>query len=154
MAGFFASSVYIRVRLHDSDTLADVMRHVVDDYWQSYEDRDFCHLGAELPRPELSALPSFNWIPKLQGSPPFLWATDSISSEEVVFESPGLEALEADCDPALVLREVGDEVHGSVAFPNRYFSKDLMERFLDNLVRFLKRMLTEPEIRVSDIALN
>ena len=152
--GFFASSVYIRVRLHDSDTLADVMRRVIDDYWQSYEVRDFCHLGAELLRPELSTLPSFNWIPKLQSSRPFLSETGSISSEDVVFENPVFEAVEVDSDPALVLQEVGDEVHGSLAFPNRCFSKDVMERFLDNLLRFLKAMLTEPETRVSDIPLN
>jgi hypothetical protein len=151
--GFFSSVVYVRVRLQEADTLADVLKHVVADYWQSYAIPDFCYLGAELPRPELSNTSSFNWIPKPQGAHQLLSAADSITSEEVAFEHPFLEVMEQDPDPGLMFQEFADEVYGSVIFSNRRYSKDMMERLLGNFVEFLKTMLTKPEIRVKDIPL-
>jgi non-ribosomal peptide synthetase component F len=151
--GLFSSVVYVRVRLRKTDTLADVMQRVIDDYGQSYAIPDFCYLGAELPRPELAYIPSFNWLPKPPFSRQFLAATDSITTEPVAFEHPFPEVVRQDPDPSIVFHESADEVHGHLIFPNRRFSKDSMERLMDNLVPFLKTMLTTPKIRLQDIPL-
>jgi hypothetical protein len=151
--GFFSSAVYIRVRLHENDTLADVLRCVIDEYGQSYAIPDFCYLGAELPRPELSDIPSFNWLPKPQFSRDFLAETDSITSEPLTFEHPVLEGARQDPDPGIVFHETEDEVLGNLIFPNQRFAKDTMERLMGNIVGLLQAMLTTPEIRLQDIPL-
>ena len=151
--GFFSSAVYVRVRLHENDTLADVLQRVIDEYGQAYAIPDFCYLGAELPRPELADIPSFNWLPKLQFSRQFLSETNSITSEPLTFEHPFLEGAPQDPDPELVFHESDDELLGNLIFSNGRFSKDMMERLMGNLAGFLKTMLTTPEIRLQDIPL-
>ena len=151
--GFFSSVVYVRVRLQQTDTLADVMKRVIDDYWESYSIPDFCYLGAELPRPELSNIPSFNWLPKAEASQQSQSVAEPLSSEEVTFDHAFLDVAPQDPDPSLSFQEFDDDVYASVVFPNRRFSKDTMERFLGNVIELLKAMLDESESRVQDIPL-
>jgi hypothetical protein len=153
--GDFASTLYVRARSGDRDTLEDLLKCVIDDYWQSYAIPDFCYLGAQVPRPEFSKAPSFNWLPpdlKTTQSAADA-AAGSLTSEPISFRNSIFEQAGGDSDPNVVFQETGDEVYGNVVFPLNRFSVEMMERFVPNFLVFLKTMLTTPETRVKDIPL-
>jgi non-ribosomal peptide synthetase component F len=151
--GFFTSALYVRVQSRDADTFADLLNHVIDDYWQSYAIPDFSYLGADVPRPELSRSPSFNWLPpELKSSAGT--AAESVTSEPLPFHNPLFVHVDGDSDPGIVFQETRDEVYGNVIFPLNRFATDMMEQFADNFLMLLRAMLTKPEMCVQDIPLD
>jgi len=150
--GFFTSALYVRVQSREVDTFADLLNHVIDDYWQSYAIPDFCYLGADVPRPELSRCPSFNWLPQeLKSSAETV--AESITSEPISFHNPLFVHVDGDSDPGIVFQEAREEVYGNVIFPLNRFSTDSMEQFADNFVMVLKTMLARPQMRVQEMPL-
>jgi non-ribosomal peptide synthetase component F len=153
--GFFTSALYVRAQSRDGDTLADLLQRVIDDYWQSYAIPDFSYLGAEVPRPEFSKTPSFNWLPADLKSTQSIaeTAVGSLTSEPIPFHNPLFGHVGGESDPGILFQETPDEVHGNLVFPLNRFSTDMMERFVPDFLMFLKTMLTKPETCVKDIPL-
>lgn len=153
--GYFASVLYLRIGLLESDSFSDLMNRVTDEYCQAYENADFSHIAAQVPRPEFTRNAAFNWIPRgikidlsdLPGS------EGALACSPVPFVHPMAKKLELDHEPVMLLYDTDDEVVGGMHFPLNRFSVDTMERFGRNFTTFIYALLRQPEERVKDMSL-
>lgn len=153
--GFFASVLYLRIKLLESDSFIELMSRVTDEYCKAYECADFSCMAARVPRPEFTRNTAFNWIP--QGSKvdfsSLERSQDAIECTPIRFKNPMLRTLELDIEPYVLLFDTEDGVVGEVHFPLNRFSVGAMERFGRNFLAFLNRLLRQPEVRLNDIVL-
>lgn len=155
--GYFAFSLYLRMTLPESTTLAGLMQQVAAEYSAAHEFADFGYADAHEPERGFMRNSAFNWVP--QGSNAETPETDAnatspaLTHSPVFFEHPVLEVLELDREPLLVLYDTKSDVRGGLHFPRERFSDDMMVRFADNFLAFLKALLLRPESRVVDVPL-
>lgn len=153
--GFFASTLYLRIGLLEDDSFVDLMNRVTGEYCQAHEHADSSYMAAQVPRPEFTRNPLFNWVP--DGSKIDLSALDAsedaITCSPIRFAHPMLKELALDHEPVTLLYDTDDEVVGDVHFSLNRFSVDTMERFGRNFLMFVGALLREPEGRVKDIFL-
>ena len=153
--GFFASRLYMRVDLRENDNFLNLLEQVTGEYCNAVEHDDFTYLETQVPPPESSRNTFFNWISQGQstgifGSPE---SGDVIETQPVPFVSPWFRNLEWDNEPMILLYDADGEVTGDVYFSLQRLSASTMERFGQNLLIFIERLLRAPSARVSDIPL-
>lgn len=153
--GYFTSPLFLRIKLLEDDSFADLLNQTREEYCRAYEHADSSYMEAQLPRPEFARNTAFNWIPQgskivasdLDGS------EDAINCSAVPFINPRLKNLERDTEPFIVFFDSDDGIVGGVWFPLNRFSVSTMERFGRNFLVFIRGMLRQPEGRVKDISL-
>jgi len=152
--GFFASVLYLRIDLRASDTFTDLLARVVQEYCRANLPADFCHMGTQVPRPELARNTIFNWIPQAQNLDIASLSQDKappMTLSPVPFVNPVLENLELDTEPWVAFADSSEGVVGHVHFQQHRFPRSVMERFGRNYELLLRTLLEEPERRVSEI---
>ena len=147
--GFFASALYLRLACSERDGFGDLIASITEEYCLAYEHADSGYLGAQLPRPEVSRTPAFNWIPQPGADVAARESAGEIACSIVHFPHPLARNLELDSEPFTLLYDVeGREVAGEVWFPRHRFSAHSMQRFASSFVFFIRMMLTDPHTRV------
>jgi hypothetical protein len=153
--GYFASALYLRIALRNDDRFVDLLHRVQEEFCRAHEHADLSYMAAQLPQPEFTRNTAFNWVPYgsridmgvLRGS------DEEIVCELLHFPHPILRSLDLDHEPTILLFDVEDEVVGGVYFPLNRFSEALMEKFAQNVILFLRALMTQSEERVSAIPL-
>jgi hypothetical protein len=151
--GFFASPLYLYIRLANSERFEDLLDRVTEEYCHGYERADLSYATAQIPRPEFTRSALFNWIPlgpkadradiSSHGS--------AIVHSPVSFELPVEKGLDVDIDPAILLMDVGREIIGNIYFPLSRFCLQSMQAFARNFMAFVSMMLEEPEMHINSI---
>ncbi len=153
--GYFASVLYLRIELRDSDSFVDLLNRVTKEYCKAYEHADFSYIGTQVHQAEFMRNAGFNWVSQEPKSDLSKWgrSEDAITACPVSFTHPVWERYEADIEPLMLLYDSGAEIVGGVHYPLNRFSKNTMERFGLNFLVFLKTLLKQPQTRVKDILL-
>ncbi len=151
--GYFASVLYLRVRLSGEGTLADLMRHVTEEYCSAYEHVDSCYMEAQLPRPEFSLNSGFNWV--TEASAPEVVSMGAghgaLECSPVLYSHPLLKIVDRDNEPIVRIFERPAEILGGIYFPRKRFSTAAMERFGREIVRFAKILVEHPQAQVLNV---
>jgi len=151
--GFFASMLYLRVRLSDQDSFVDLLSHLTNEYCQAYEHADFSYLESRTPRPPFAANAILNWIP--QGTPTaprdLTGSNHQLTCSPIAFENPMLDIHERDSEPVLLLYDTDETILGRLHFPRDRFSPALMESLAAAFLRFLEALLRRPDARIPSV---
>jgi Condensation domain/TubC N-terminal docking domain len=147
--GFFASPLYVFLKISHEDTFNDVLKKVVAALCDAHEHSDSCYLETLTPRPRFLQSCAFNWLPQVEGSEsresP---ASDSeLKWEPFTFQDPLLGSLEADSDPVLLLLERSEKIIGRMHFPLRRLSAATTDRFVGIFRSMVERMLCHSETK-------
>lgn len=152
--GYFASALYLRMGLAEDDSFVDLMKQVTEEYCRAYQHADFAYMAAQVPRPEFTRNPAFNWVPQGLG----IELSDLDKSEHAIacspvpFVHPMLEKLELDHEPVMLFYDADHQVVGDLLFPRNRYSVDTMQRFGRNFLVFIEALLKRPESRVKDVS--
>lgn len=155
--GFFASVLYLRMSLSESHTFLDLLTQVVQEYCRANLPADFCHMGTQVPRPELARNTIFNWIPQAQSLDvlsPSQGKAPPMTLSPVPFVNPVLESLELDTEPWIAFVDSAAGVVGTLHFQRHRFPTSDMERFSRHYRKLLLTLLEEPERRLGEIDLS
>jgi hypothetical protein len=155
--GFFASILYLRVKLIQDDSFIDLLNRATEEYCSVYEHADPHQMSAQVPPPEFTRCTMFNWVPQglLQGETTELGSSeDVITCSPVPFEHPMARNLEVDGEPSIFLLDAADGgISGEVSFPMNRFSVDTMGRFGRNVLVLIEALIRKPEGRIKDVLL-
>jgi hypothetical protein len=151
--GYVSSVLYLRMELRDDDTFVGLMSRVIREYCNAYEHADSSCMEARVPAPGFTRNSRFNWVPQGTIIPERVHGPDAIAVSPVCFAHPMRENLERDTEPSIQLFESGAEIIGELLFPLNRFSRDTMERFGRHFLALTRALLSKPEGRVCDIAL-
>jgi hypothetical protein len=135
--GFFASTLYLRVRRRPSDTFDELLHQVVDEYCSAYEHADFSYLAAQVPPPDYTKNTTFNWIPHVTNG-------SSTADRTSPLAHTMLRYLEVDQEPGVLLFDGNAEVGGCVYFPQSRYSAESMENFSRCFISMMCRMVASP----------
>ena len=153
--GYFASVIYLRIALSETDSFADLNARVTNEYCNAYDRSDGNYLAAQVPRPEFVRSCWFNWIPQ-EPKMDFYPANDpenAITASLIPFDNPAAKHFDWDNDPELVLFDTEDGIVGGIYFPLNRFSRHSIERIEKNLKIFIKEMLNSPDGLVNNATL-
>lgn len=152
--GYFATTLYPRVRLSKHDTFVDLLRRVTDAYCEAYENPVLMPWGPEENDPPFTKNPCFNWAPQgtlkidLSG---FRCPHHALTCSTVRFAYPMQRGFEIDSEPTVLLFDDEDVIVGDVYFPLARFSMSRMEKFAGDLLGFAGALASGPQKRVSDV---
>src|SRR5882757_1215798 len=65
--GYFATPLYLRIRLLEGDSFLDLMDRATEEYCRAFEHADFSWMESQEPRPEFTRNGCFNWLPRSRG---------------------------------------------------------------------------------------
>ena len=153
--GFFATALYLQVRLHDSDSVGDLLDRVTREYCAAYEHADSSYFEARQPRPSFTDAVCFNWLPRDTG-----FESRSISSSGGELQCQAIPVLErwlgglrVDGEPTLLLHETADGVFGGIHFPLHQFESDAIQKFGATFERWVCSCARAPDQRISQMEL-
>jgi acyl carrier protein len=152
--GYFASALYLRVRLLESDSFVDFLTRVTSEYVAASEHADSFYMESQVPPPEFTRSSCFNWVSpgaemdssELTGLP------EALTYSPITFEHPMLKGLHRETDPFVLLQASADQVFGGLHFPRNRFSVGTMEKFSRQFLGLIEQMLRDPQRRVREIA--
>jgi len=153
--GYFASVLYLRLGINETDTFEDLLRRVTEEYCVARECADFSFLAAQVPRPSYVRSTRFNWLPPLlQGEDPLrrVDPTTALALSNVRFVYPVPSDVEIELEPLIIFSEIADEIRGGIYFPLNQFSIETMQGFANGLHLVIKSLLSNPSCLVSDIS--
>lgn len=158
--GFFASTLFLRVRLLDSDKFDDLLNRITAEYCAAHEHADDYYLATQIPRPDFTRTTMFNFVPhgasmeiaQLQ-EPGSRLELHPIPFADPLLTHPMLKDLALDYEPMILLHDAGSEILGGVHFPKNRFSSQTMKRAARAFSDFLKILLMQPEQAIKDIIL-
>jgi hypothetical protein len=150
--GFFATMLYLRVELRDSDRLIEVVDRVKEKYCNAHQHADQSFLETQYPRPEFTRAVGFNWIPRntSEGQSVSVRVTDDLDYVSVPVTDIWLKALEADGEPILILNETDEDILGGLYFPSSGFAAREMAAFLRSFDIWVAGMLLDTNAKVLD----
>lgn len=152
--GYFAAVLNLRMELHAQDTFDTLLSRVTQEYCKAYEHHDLSYVDAQVPRPEFTRNPGFNWIPRGSYDTPVQSdATGALTLTPVPFTYPEIQSYDSDYEPALVLYDRGESIDGGIYFPPQRFAMTAMNRFAQDWLALLTGLLKQPEARVHDVPL-
>jgi hypothetical protein len=154
--GYFTAPLFLRVRLHEHDSLDVLLDQVTIEYCKVLEHADSSYLEAHVPRPDFTRNTAFNWIPRLSGqeglSPES--ANTGLTFEAVPFENPRLKRLERDTEPFAMFFENDAHIEGGIWFPADRFSTSTMQRFGRHFATMVRALVRSPGQPVNEILLS
>lgn len=148
--GYFASPLFLRVELLESDRFMDLMKRVMDEYGRALQNADSSYIDSQVPRPAFTRNSAFNWVPQAPaGGLSVLHAAEhTVSCSAFPFENPMLKNYERDNEPVILLMDTEQGVAATLMFQRDRYSAQSMERFARNFLEFMKKLLTIPEGRI------
>jgi hypothetical protein len=153
--GFFASRLYLRLRLQPGDRFAHLLERVTEEYCNAYEHDDWGYLETRKPTPECASNPFFNWIPQ-GGAARFGAGSDpapDLVARAIPFANPWFRNLDWDNEPMTLLYDQEDTLHGGIYFSRRGLSDHTMQQFAGSLVSFVGCLARHPQVPIADIRL-
>jgi hypothetical protein len=135
--GYFASLVCLHVRCSIDCDVVELLHRVTEAYCAACEHGDYSYMAMQMERGEFARNTLFNWIPH-PASPA---GVGGLSCRALPLEAPGLDRIELDNDPELILVEGEEEITGQVSFPRSRFSQGAMEAFARTFLRSLEEMV-------------
>lgn len=153
--GYFASILYLRIELRDSDTLLDLLERVVQEYCSGQEHADSSYLDTQTMASGLVQSPGFNWVPQ-EPKHNLAHAQDSpgaLRFSPVPFDNPVLRRYERNAEPTLLLYDFDEQIVGSLLYQADKFAPAAMRRWADNFLSVMKVMLRQPDRCLRDIHL-
>jgi hypothetical protein len=154
--GYFAAVLNLHIEMNEGDTFLDLLRRVIGEYYNAHEHADYSFIDAQVPRPDFTRNPGFNWVPEnnevVTGECAPL--SGELAVSKVPFAFPAPRAHDGDYEPSILLFERRDEIDGILCFPLSRFSCRTMERFAANLVGFVAAIAHESQQRIADVSLH
>jgi hypothetical protein len=147
--GYFASVLHLRIQSLGDDSFVDLLNRVTEEYCKAYEHADFSYIDAQVPAPEFTRNTTFNWVP--HGPTANLPKIDGMTTCRFPYASPTLRISDKDSEPVVLFYDLDDEVLGGVHFPINLFGIETMEKFGQNFMAFLEKLLRQPEARLLDL---
>lgn len=154
--GYFASTLYLRLELLDTDSFCDLLNRVTREYCNAHRHADFSYMQTCTPTPEFTLNSCFNWVPHgnrftFPGSSSSQDAKNSIAHSPIAFKHPWLKIIEGDSEPLFLLYDTDEEIIGDVYFPLDKFAAGSMERLVRNFFVLIKALVSQPMQRIKDI---
>jgi hypothetical protein len=159
--GFFASTIYLRIELCESDSFLDLLRRVTAEYYAVIEHQDFGLSAVPTLGPDVAQNPSFNWSSSAR-----LTSDDTYISNDQLNDAGALvrtepfpfvataPEMEWDGDlpiyggePWLLLSEGTDGVEGVMRYRRTRFDSSSMKRLGGNFLSFARKILSDPTSR-------
>lgn len=149
--GYYASPLYLKVELRNTDTFLDAIHRVTAEYIRAHQHADFGLMESGVARPDLTRNSCFNWVPgdTLTTLGTAFRGTEAIVCEPFAFEHPMLQTLERDTEPVVLLYNGPEDVAGGVCFPLARFSTVTMEEFGREMIELLRAVLPRAEAPLS-----
>jgi hypothetical protein len=148
--GFFASTLYVPVRLDAQMTYAELLRQVTDEYRQASQHADACYLETVTPVPPFVGNTIFNWLPA-ETSGPASYEQRSLSIAPFQFENPSFSQTQIDREPLVLLYDGEDGVDITIYYSPRRLREERMQRFAQQWLWMLSRMAESPMARIEDL---
>lgn len=146
--GYFGSVLYLSISLAETDTFADLLRRVTDQYCDSYEHADSSFFTAQPDGWKFSRATAFNWVPAPDKQGTQMELLGELALSRIPFTHPMLQGLELDGDPSVLLYDNGEEITGDVFFPFNRFSPTTMQRFASNFTELASSLVSQPNMHV------
>jgi hypothetical protein len=150
--GFYASVLYLRISLSESDSFVDLVSQLVKEYCVAHEHDDQFYLIAQPDRPAFTKNTCFNWVPL--GTRNAL--STSIAAEfplecvQISFPHPIVQRLDSDEEPFLVVEEHDSEIIGDFYFPKELFPQETMSAFVKCFEATVDTMLSSSDRPMSE----
>jgi Condensation domain/TubC N-terminal docking domain len=156
LIGCFACPLYLRIQLAEKETFLDLLRRVTREYGSAYGNSDLGVMTADIPWPEFSLNPLFNWIPPEIHPPTYTDNADVLASC-----ATELQALSVELNPEeftlgddliyeaiFQFRDTKDGVLGSISYSTAHAARNEVERFERNLRVFARSLVSAPNSRI------
>jgi non-ribosomal peptide synthetase component F len=152
--GYFSSPLFLRIELRDQDNFVDLLNRLTQEYCNAFEHADASYIESRIPRPDFARNTGFNWIPRDEGLAlsELEGSENALTCAPLPFPHPMMKTLQRDYEPAMVLFDADQGIHGDLYFPLRY-SHDHMDRLARHFYLFLAMLLKEPGMRLRDVVL-
>jgi hypothetical protein len=154
--GYFASVLYLRVHLSETDCFTDLLDGVTREYCDAFEHADSSYYTAGKSRPDFTRNTGFNWLPSdaVIDAPASGESDVDLQWRPLRFVHPMPKVLDVDLEPSILLSETSEGIDGTVHFPLSRFSSVSMTRFGNNFVKIIGTLLREPNMYVKDVPLS
>jgi hypothetical protein len=163
--GYFASVLYLHVKLRDNDTYVDLLARVTEEYCRAYEHADCSYIEAQVPRRDFTRNTCFNWFRQIPTAAPSRSSSPSSPSSDgsntgLTYSEMEpdqrsleliLEDLDRDTEPMTALLETDDGIRGAIQFPFSRFSADTMARLGRCFQLSLEEVLKRPQDRLVEV---
>ena len=153
--GYFASVLYLRVQLLDSNNFVDLLDRITREYCNAHYHADSSYMESQSPKPAFTHNSWFNWVSRGYRTDCLdtVGLSNLISCTPVDFDHPMLSNMRRDGEPIVLLFDGSEEIQGGVCFPLDRFSNGNIERFAANFMMVLEKLLRKPEEWVNDFVL-
>lgn len=147
-----AFPLYVHVLVEGHESLVDLFEIVTKEYCRAYEQPDFFQSYVQNPVSPFTRNTLFNWLPHgaMRGAEQMVLQDESVTFAPVRFENPLLERFRCEAEPTVVLEESPDDLLGEVHFQKERFSRNLMQRFVDNFRSLVNAFVETPTISIRD----
>lgn len=153
--GFFSFGLHLRIEMSHCDCFLDLLNRITKEYCQAYEHADSGYLQSQLPPSGLERGPAFNWHPRTSRIDSHQGARKTaIACSGIGFRNPVVDRFSIDYEPMVIFTDLDEEIMGTLYFPLRAFSTEVMERLGRTLLGFISVMLTQPETRIADMSVS
>jgi hypothetical protein len=154
--GYFGHALHLRASLSGDDRFSDLLRRVIDDYARALAHADAGYVAAQSPMPEFATNPRFNWIPQdfgIQPTGPVDTGPDSsLQLEQRRFDiTPRYDFDVRGGAPELLLSDT-KEISGVIWYRADLAPPGVMERFAEDYVQLVERMVDNPRERLFEVA--
>jgi hypothetical protein len=108
--GYLSAPLYLRLA---GDGVRELLRQVMDEFCRALEHADGGLLGTQVPKPEFTRSPAFNWLPPYTTTAEEDAPELHLSVSPVHFTHPMGRVMDIDADPSMVLFQCGIRHGGS-----------------------------------------
>ena len=156
LIGFFVNTLVLRGKLDGDPTFAELLEQVRTTCLDAYMHQDvpFEKLVEELePERSLSHTPLFQVMFVMQNMADESAGAIATETSELQLQAVESENRTAKFDLTLTMEEAGEELAASLEYNTDLFEAATMQRLLEQLEYLLNRIVSQPELAVSRLAL-
>ena len=150
--GYFASPLYFRIALSESDDMRNVVKRITQEYCDAHEHADHSYMESMTPRPPFTHNSCFNWTPRWSRGSVSDTTGEAVKVSRFPLDITVLEHLNKDSEPMMGLVEIDEGILGLLNFPQNKLSRKSMERFSRNYLALLTSLIEEPDRNILSIA--
>ena len=150
--GFFASVLYLRVRLSAGTTFSQLLNEMMTEFYRASEHADASYFASQIPRPEFARSSTFNWVPQGAERAMRVGAGEAaLDCSPFDFEHPMLGQVEMDQEPGVIFFDSPDDLTGGLYFQRSRYTVQTMQRLARMLLLYLEIIMSEPERRLDSM---
>lgn len=162
VVGFFATVLYLRIQLSETDTFSDLLRTVATEYRLACQHNDAGRLSVAPIGSDLERVAFFNWVPMQasSGVMPPVWPMGETDPAKVLKFEPfrishrnvDFEGTRFSPDPRITLADSANGVSGAFCYRSNLFKPATVEGFSRNFARFLQKFADDQRARITTIS--